>query len=145
MNSTTNITFCVSPTDLGTNLGFEAWLDNTIMFDADSVQHSTKISFPVTDEDAEHVLKLVLKGKCAEHTTVDSDGNILSDTVLTISDLAFDGIELGQIMYDKATYIHDFNGSGQQVEEQFYGTMGCNGTVSLTFSTPVYLWLLENM
>ena len=143
--STTDITFCVTSTNPDSGLGFEAWLDDKIMFDTDSVQPSTEISISVADEDAEHVLKLVLKGKCSDHTTVDSDGNILSDTVLTISDLAFDGIALGQIMCDKATYVHDFNGSGKLIEEQFFGTMGCNGTVSLTFSTPVYLWLLENM
>ena len=143
--NTTDITFRVTSTDLNIALGFEAWLDDKIMFDADSVQQSTEISIPVADEDAEHVLKLVLKGKCSDHTTVDSDGNILSDTVLTISDLAFDGIALGQIMCDKATYVHDFNGSGKLIEDQFFGTMGCNGTVTLNFSTPIYLWLLENM
>lgn len=143
--STTDITFCVTTNNPDTALGFEAWLDDKIMFDADRVQQSTEISISVADEDAEHVLRLVLKGKCIDHTTVDSDGNILSDTVLTISDLAFDGIVLGQMLYDKATYVHDFNGSGKQVEDKFYGIMGCNGTVSLTFSTPVYLWLLENM
>jgi hypothetical protein len=126
-------------------LGFEAWIDNTIMFDINSVQTSTQVSIPIPDDDAEHVLKLILKGKCVEHTTVDSAGQIISDSVLTISDLAFDGIALGQIVYDKATYTHNFNGSGNSVEDQFFGTMGCNGAVALKFSTPIYLWLLENM
>jgi hypothetical protein len=145
MTSVTNITFCVHPTNPDSALGFEAWIDNTIMFDINSVQKSTEVLIPIPDDDAEHVLKLILKGKCVDHTTVDSAGKILSDSMLTISDLAFDGIELKQIVYDKATYTHDFNGSGNSVEDRFYGTMGCNGTVSLKFSTPIYLWLLENM
>jgi hypothetical protein len=145
MNPTTDITFCVSPTNSGAGLGFEAWLDNTMMFDVDNVQQSTQVSIPVADNDAEHVLKLVLKGKCAEHTTVDSDGKILSDSLLTISDLAFDGIILGQIVYDNTVYTHDFNGTGNTIEDQFFGAMGCNGTVTLKFTTPVYIWLLENM
>ena len=145
MNSTTDITFCVAPTNPSATLGFEAWLDNKIMFDVDSVRQSTEISIPVADDDAEHVLKLVLKGKCADHTTVDNDGNILSDSMLTITDMAFDGIALGQIVYNKAVYTHDFNGSGNTVEEHFFGIMGCNGTVALNFSTPIYIWLLENM
>lgn len=143
MTSVTNITFCVSSNNSNA-LGFETWLDDKIMFDVDSVQPSTKILIPVTD-DAEHVLKLVLKGKCTDHTAVDSNGNILSDSVLTISDLAFDGIELGQLFYDKAVYTHDFNGNGTITKESFFGTMGCNGTVELKFSTPIYIWLLENM
>ena len=115
------------------------------MFDVDHVQQFTEILIPVTDDDAEHVLKLVLKGKCVDHTTVDSDGNIISDSVLTISDLTFDEIALGQIMHDNAVYTHDFNGSGNPVEDRFFGTMGCNGTVTLNFSTPIYIWLLESM
>ena len=145
MTSITNITFNVSTSDVSTALGFEAWLDDKIMFDVDSVQQSTEISISVPDEDAEHVLKLVLKGKCADHTTIDSTGQITSDSVLTITDMAFDGIALGQILHDKAVYTHDFNGSGNTVEDQFFGTMGCNGTVALNFSTPIYIWLLENM
>jgi hypothetical protein len=135
----------VSPINANSALGFEAWIDDTLMFDISSVQTSTEVSIPMPDDVADHVLKMVLKGKCAEHTIVDSDGNILSDSVLTISDLAFDGIVLGKIVYDKATYTHNFNGSSKSVEEQFFDTMGCNGTVALKFSTPVYLWLLENM
>jgi len=145
MNQSTNITFSVSPTNPDLGLGFEAWLDDQILFDVDSVQQSTKISIPVPDEDAEHVLKLILKGKQDKHTTIDSVGQITSDSVLTISDMAFDEIELGQILYDKAVYTHDFNGHSESVKEQFFGTMGCNGTVALTFSTPIYIWLLENL
>jgi len=44
-----------------------------------------------------------------------------------------------------ATYTHDFNGTKELTQEKFYGVMGCNGTVSLKFATPIYLWLLENM
>lgn len=135
----------MSPTNPGVPLGFEAWLDDAMMFDVSNVQASTEVSIPVTDQDAEHVLKLILKGKCADHTIIDSDGKIVSDSMLEISDLEFDGISLGQIVYDNAVYTHNFNGSGNTVEDQFYGTMGCNGTVSLKFTTPVYVWLLENM
>ncbi len=145
MNQTTDITFCVTPTNPGAELGFEAWLDDQIMFDIDSVQQTTKISIPFSDDDAEHVLKLVLKGKRADHTTVDSDGSILSDSVLTISDMAFDEIVLGPIMHEQAVYTHDFNGNGSITKEPFFGIMGCNGAVTLKFSTPIYLWLLENM
>jgi len=44
-----------------------------------------------------------------------------------------------------AQYQHDFNGTGNPTIDKFYGEMGCNGTVSLKFTTPIYLWLLENM
>jgi hypothetical protein len=135
----------VSPTNPDTPLGFEAWLDNTMIVDVNAVQKSIKVSIPVLDQNAEHVLKLVLKGKSAGHTIINSAGEIVADSMLAISDLAVDGIDLEKIVHDNAVYTHDFNGSGNTVEDQFYGTMGCNGTVMLQFSTPIYIWLLENM
>jgi hypothetical protein len=69
----------------------------------------------------------------------------VSDAVLTIKDLAFDEIKLGHMLTELATYTHNFNGTKEPVQEKFYGAMGCNGTVSLKFAAPVYLWLLENM
>jgi hypothetical protein len=44
-----------------------------------------------------------------------------------------------------AAYHHDTNGSTAPVTDSFYGTMGCNGRVEMRFTTPIYLWLLENM
>jgi len=49
------------------------------------------------------------------------------------------------VFLDRAVYVHDFNGTGKFVNKQFFGEMGCNGTVELKFSSPFYLWLLENM
>ena len=46
---------------------------------------------------------------------------------------------------EQAVYTHDFNGTSKATENKFYGELGCNGTVSLKFSTPMYLWLLEHM
>ena len=59
--------------------------------------------------------------------------------------LAFDEIELKQIFIDHAVYTHNFNGTQTEIQDKFYGEMGCNGTVSFKFTTPVYLWLLENL
>jgi len=42
-------------------------------------------------------------------------------------------------------YCHDFNGTQPAVVDRFHGSLGCNGTVTLKFTTPIYLWLLENM
>ena len=85
-----------------------------------------------------------MKHKIPEHTELDDTGNIVRDVILTISDITFDEIELGKLFLEKSTYTHDFNGSQAVVEDQFFGNMGCNGTVSLKFSAPTYLWLLEN-
>jgi hypothetical protein len=98
------------------------------------------------NDDEQHQLRLIMKNKLPEHTQVDADGNIVSDTRLIIKDLAFDNIQLRQLFVKHARYQHDRNGTAQQaILDEFYGEMGCNGTVSLEFNTPVYLWLLEHM
>ena len=95
--------------------------------------------------DQEHVLEIELQNKLAEHTCIDESDNILSDRVIELQNLSLDDIQLGQIFTQLATYQHDFNGSRPMIQDQFFGSMGCNGTVRLKFVSPVYLWLLENM
>lgn len=137
--------------DIATNsnddqLGLEIWLDDKLLQDIVPTAESTTISINANDNDeCQHNLKFILKNKTSDHTKVDSEGNIIKDTTITIENLKFDGIELGNIIYALAEYTHNFNGTGPEVVEKFYGTMGCNGTVSLKFSTPFYLWLLEAM
>jgi hypothetical protein len=87
----------------------------------------------------------LLKNKQPEHTQLSGLGEILQDSCLIISNLKFDGIELGQIVNDLSVYQHDFNGTQALTTDKFFGTMGCNGTVELKFSTPIYIWLLEHM
>jgi hypothetical protein len=64
---------------------------------------------------------------------------------VTVSDIRFDGIDCQYLTTNLAEYQHDFNGTGDPTIDKFYGEMGCNGTVSLKFTTPIYLWLLENL
>ena len=132
-------------TDASATLGFEAWLDNHKFFDTDHVQARQQIFIEISDDDANHELRFVMKNKTSDHTKVDSDGNIVADARLTITDLSFDEISLGHMVTEQAVYTHDFNGTSAIIQDQFYHELGCNGTVSLKFNTPIYLWLLEHM
>ena len=140
------ITFNLATTDATAELGFEAWIDQRKFLDVDHVKETQPVTVELDDQDdAEHELRLVLKNKTTEHTQVDEQGNIITDARLVITDMAFDEIRLGHMFFEQAVYTHDFNGTGKTTEDTFYGELGCNGTVSLKFSTPVYLWLLEHM
>ena len=145
MSQEFTINFTVDTTDGTVPLGFEMWLDGTLAHDIKHVTGSTELSYSIPDDDGQHELKFILKNKLPEHTSIDENGNILKDALLSITQLEFDGIKLGQMLNDLARYQHNYNGTGQTVDESFAGFMGCNGTVSLKFTTPVYLWLLENM
>ena len=146
MTSTVSITFNLSTTDAMAELGFEAWIDQRKFLDLDHVKETQPVTVELDDQDdTAHELRLVLKNKTSENTQVDEQGNIIADARLQVTDIAFDGIPLGHIVTEASTYKHDFNGNGTTIQAKFYGELGCNGTVSLKFATPMYLWLLEHM
>ena len=135
----------ISPSNTAVPLGCEVWIDDTCVFDQNHVTEPVAVSHEFSDDDGEHVLHLTLKNKLPEHTRIDDQGNIMSDTLLGVTAISFDEIDCTQIVQDLAVYRHNLNGSGPEIEDQFFGDLGCNGTVELKFTTPVYLWLLENM
>lgn len=145
MTSAVTISCTLDTTDPEAALGFEAWVDDQKFFDTDHVQAQQQVVVEIADDDGEHELRFVLKNKTSDHTQIDEAGNIVADARLIITDLSFDEIQLGHMVTEHAVYTHDFNGTGQPTQDKFYGEMGCNGTVSLKFSTPIYLWLLEHM
>jgi len=140
------VTFNLDSSDYTAPLGFEVWLNDTQLFNIDHVTEPQQVSLEIDDDaDSNHELRLVMKNKTQEHTVVDADGNIVSDAMLSIVNLKFDQIIMDHTFSENSVYQHDFNGSADAVEDKFFGNMGCNGSVSLKFSTPVYLWLLENV
>jgi len=202
---TAPITFDLDSSDYNAHLGFDVLLNDNVVFTTEHVTELTTVTVEVNDDvDTENELKFVLKNKTQDHTKVDEQGNILSDAMLSISNIAFDEVKLGHMFIEQTVYHHDMNGSqdltefqfynktqdhtkvdeqgnilsdamlsisniafdeiklghmfitqtvyhhdmnGSQdlFEDKFYGSMGCNGYVSLKFATPIYLWLLENM
>jgi hypothetical protein len=139
--------FNLNSTNPAAKLGFEAWINDQCVFDTDHVTESIVVTgiLPNDNVETDHTLKMVLKNKLPEHTTISESGEISKDSCLTVSNLMFDNIALGQLVNKLTVYEHDFNGTQAITTQQFFGTMGCNGTVTLKFSTPIYLWMLENM
>jgi hypothetical protein len=135
----------VSSTNPTAAVGLEIWLDSTQIYNTEHVAEPINFAHEFTDTEGDHQLRFVMKNKTTNHTTIDEAGNILTDCRVCINNLSFDEIDLGQIFIEQAVYEHDFNGTADKIKDQFYGEMGCNGTVTLAFTTPIYLWLLENM
>lgn len=93
----------------------------------------------------EHVLTITMQGKTPQHTFLDPNGGILDDVVLLIESAQINTTPIGDIMHRRSLYRHNYNSSGDAVEQAFFGSMGCNGTVIMQFESPVDLWLLENL
>jgi hypothetical protein len=145
MTDTVVISCVLDTTDASAALGFEAWINNHKFFDTGHVQSRQQVFVEISDDDSNHELRFVMKNKTSDHTKVDPNGNITADARLIVTDLSFDYILLGHVVTEQAVYTHDVNGTSTMSQHKFYNELGCNGTVSLKFSTPVYLWLLEHM
>jgi hypothetical protein len=143
--TTYQIACVVNTSDPSVALALEVWLDDRRLWTTRHVAGPESLTFDIEEDDDQHELRFVLSNKLPEHTKINESGEILSDALITVEDLLFDEIKLGQIVINKATYTHDFNGSQAETVNKFYGAMGCNGVVSLKFTTPIYVWLLENM
>ena len=142
---TAKISFDVETSDAECLLGVEIWIDNNLLLKNNHVQDKITFVHDISDDDGEHELRVVLIGKTSDHTQIDKAGTIIKDATLTISNFEIDGLDVNQLFFEKCVYTHDFNGTQPEIADSFFGVAGCNGTISFSFSTPIYLWLLENM
>jgi len=155
--NTIKLEFDIGTTDAECKLGVKVMLNNIIIHDNLHVSDTYHVSYDISDEEGEHELTIELYGKLPQHTKVDDQGNIVKDVVITVENFKIDDIDISSMLTCIPTllysdvpthiiqYCHDFNGTQPAIVDQFHGSMGCNGTVTLKFVTPIYLWLLENM
>lgn len=112
-------------------------------FRADGMEH--EVTGWIDENDSEHALTALMAGKTAEHTLLDEDDVIVEDVFFEISRLEFEDLDMIPILCQGlACYSHDFNQSGQLFTDEFYGRMGCNGSATMRFRTPFYLWLNDH-
>lgn len=138
------ITFDINATSPAANLKLEVFLNSTQVF-SKIIQGLEAFETTVPEADAENELCIVLSGKLPEHTQLDSNGNIVADALITIKNIQFDGVDCSEIVSNVGSYQHDFNGTGELTDSKFYNSLGCNGVLTIKFTTPIYLWLLEHM
>lgn len=140
------LNFNITPSDPQHPLGVEIWVNDQQLFNYEQVTETQPVHYEFNDDvEQAYQLKIVIKNKTDEYTEVSAAGEIIKDSLLDINNFKLDDIDIDQIVRTKAVYRHDFNGSGQFVDDQFYNTVGCNGAITFEFATPGYLWLLENM
>ena len=139
------LALAINPTDPDRPLGLCVRLNGQELYRTDAVTARIVLHQFLPDQDGEHKLEIELYGKTVDHAHLDLNGNFEYDSCLRIDAVEFDDIDIMPTFQTLAQYQHNFNGTGDSVTERCYGVMGCNGTVILTFTTPIYLWLLENM
>ena len=98
-----------------------------------------------------HRLDIVLCNKEATDTVLDSNGNIIEDMLLTINNIYIDDIELKTLLWTESKYYpqypKNYLDEQQKAIKMITGCvdLGWNGTWSLEFTSPFYLWLLDRI
>lgn len=141
---TTKLAFTVESSKPNANLNVQVKIDQEVLFNG-LITEPVQINYDCDDTDGEHELTIELSGKTFADTKLNDNGEIIEDAVIKCSNFSIDNINADLLMSEQSTYTHDFNGTADKQSVRFYGTLGCNGIVRLSFPTPIYLWLLENM
>lgn len=138
--------FDLDSTNYSAPLGFRCLLNNTEVCAVNHVKsaQSVQIEIPDTEDEITNYLAFELSGKTFDDTKVDDQGQILADSLLLLSNFTIDDIRVDYPLQINTVYYHDFNGSQPTTESKFYGPMGCNGQAIFKFTTPIFLWLLDN-
>lgn len=136
------ISCTIDTTDKSAPLGLEIWLDQKQIFNLNHVDTAVLFEYAIYCPTDSYQLQFVMKNKTQAHTQIDNNNNIIKDACLKISNLTIDDYEIHNINV-LTVYQHDFNGTGPTVQSPFYELMGCNGTLTLNFSVPIYDWLAE--
>jgi len=119
-------------------------------------QHPTTIEFEAElTEGSEYNLIIERSGKDAKTQTVLNDkGEIIKDQLLHIKGIEIDEIDIGALVYEgmytpkyPEPWATQQRESGNDLKDSFKNVtkMGFNGTWSLRFESPFYMWLLENL
>jgi hypothetical protein len=105
-------------------------------------------------EGEKYSLTISRSGKDTKQTVVNAEGGIEKDQLLHIKSIEIDEIDIGALVYE-GIYTPEYPepwysqqvSAGNAPEKSFKNvtTMGHNGTWTLAFESPFYMWLLENL
>ena len=106
------------------------------------------------EENKEYALIIERSGKSNNQTVINEKGDILKDQLLHIKSIEIDEINIGALVYE-GIYTPQYpepwatqqRTQGAKLPESFKNvtSMGHDGEWRLSFSSPFYMWLLENL
>ena len=130
---------------------YTVWVDSEKLSDSHIHGGNKEIEYVEFDVDVTegvHELKIRLENKTHRDTETDGQGNILNDMLLNIESIEIDEIDFGNLMWSVSEFIPDHP---QKINGEIISSLkncvnlGWNGTYTIKFESPFYLWLIENL
>ena len=101
------------------------------------------VEFDIEVDQGEVKLQIKLQNKSDEDTVESEDKTtILKDMLLNIHNIEIDQIDIDSLKWTKSDFVAD---DPQRPTLKNCINLGWNGTYTFYFSSPFYMWLLENM
>jgi len=106
------------------------------------------------EEDKEYNLIIKRSGKLLNQTVVNKKGDLLKDQLLHIKGIEIDEIDIGALVYEGVytprypePWATQQRAAGTELKESFKNvtSIGHDGTWVFKFTSPFYMWLLENL
>lgn len=137
---------------------FKIYLNNQEVVSAQLSRDNSEIEyfeFDASVNEGDCFLAIELLNKSLYDTVLDSNGNIIEDLLLNIDSIEIDEIDLGLLLWTASdyrplypkTYQEKMLQSGIELQENIKHcvNLGWNGQWTLHFTSPFYIWLLENI
>lgn len=127
---------------------FSIWLDNNVIIQTEiSSDLPQTHKFTHTIDEGDHILSIKLENKTNSDTQKVND-NIVNDLLLNINDITINGILLEQLIWSESTFLldkpHEYQGK-EITKLDNCVNLGWNGSYTLKFTSPFYIWLLEKL
>lgn len=125
---------------------FSVWFDDELIVRDQHVFDTHTIKFTREVAKGEHAIKIRLENKTIHDTEI-KDGEIVNDMLINIDDISIDDISLGNLIWTAEYHLdqpQEYQGKTITHLDHCVN-LGWNGTYSLKFTSPFYIWLLEKL
>ena len=129
------------------SIGNQQYLHQTLTVGPNEIEY---FEFDIDANEGSNSLDIEFLNKTNNDTVLAVDGNIVDDVLLTINSVEIDEIDLGNLIWSASVYRPIYPAvyaATQTLESELKNcvNLGWNGTWSLPFAVPFYIWLLENI
>lgn len=123
----------------------KVYIDHELIFQ-NAISEPTEVKWAGFLPEGPHKLIIELYDKDKYQTVIEND-KIVKDQLLNIDNISFDEIDIGFLKHTMSTYypnqVNENDGMSHQIKNCV--NLGWNGRWELEFTTPIYIWLLENI
>jgi hypothetical protein len=126
---------------------FSVWIDDQVAIQSEISKEPHIVEFQRRLSEGPHTLKIRLENKDNSDTVKDETGEIVKDMLLNIKDIRINDVSLGHILWlSDYTLDHPQEYQGKTITKlDNCVNLGWNGTYTLNFNSPFYIWLLEKL